>query len=245
MASLEYYYSPTSHWSRIVSLCLAEKGLRPERHFIDIATNANYAPEYLRINPRGVVPTLVHEGRIVVDSVQICTYLANFGGPEIQGGDLGARWTKRLSGLPMKHMSYQTWIGRGRYPLSRLQEKVSMAWACAAKYPDLKGQYERKGKYFARFLEELHDPVFMATVHDTLRRALAELAAHLANRDFIVGESWSKADACASAVLVRLEELGALPRLTADRGALDAYVGRLQARPSFTAVFREDPVLVQ
>ncbi len=49
--------------SRRVRLCLAEKGLVYEGHVVDMAALEHHSPEYLNINPLGVIPTLVHDGR--------------------------------------------------------------------------------------------------------------------------------------------------------------------------------------
>src|SRR5690606_6429740 len=35
------------------------------------------APEFLRINPMGKVPTVVHRGMVVTETAAICTYLAD------------------------------------------------------------------------------------------------------------------------------------------------------------------------
>ena len=61
--SVELYYFPWSHWSRVVSLALAEKGLfeRATRRVVDIRHNLNFSPDYLRINPNvssALPPTL-------------------------------------------------------------------------------------------------------------------------------------------------------------------------------------------
>jgi hypothetical protein len=45
-----------------VRLCLAEKGLSWETRFIDLIKLDHMTPQYLELNPNGVVPTLVHDG---------------------------------------------------------------------------------------------------------------------------------------------------------------------------------------
>src|ERR1700724_242452 len=61
--------------SRRVRLCLEEKGLAYESHVVDMANMEHHSPEYLKINPLGVIPTLVHEGRPLHESGTICEYL--------------------------------------------------------------------------------------------------------------------------------------------------------------------------
>jgi hypothetical protein len=42
---------------------------------VDLARNEQYDPDYLKLNPAGVVPTLVHNGEPVLKSTLICEYL--------------------------------------------------------------------------------------------------------------------------------------------------------------------------
>jgi glutathione S-transferase len=56
-------------------LCLAEKGLDYESKLVNLATNEHLTPEYLELNPNGVVPTLIHDGEVITDSGVICEYL--------------------------------------------------------------------------------------------------------------------------------------------------------------------------
>ena len=50
-----------------VFLTLIEKGLCWELEYIDLFKNEQYRPEYLKLNPKGVVPTLIHEGHTIVE----------------------------------------------------------------------------------------------------------------------------------------------------------------------------------
>ena len=53
---------------------LAEKGLEWKSHLM--ALNGDQLdPAYLKLNPNGVVPTLVHDGNVIVESTVIMHYL--------------------------------------------------------------------------------------------------------------------------------------------------------------------------
>jgi glutathione S-transferase len=58
-----------------VRLCLEEKGLAYDGHVVDMAKLEHHSPEYLKINPLGVIPTLIHDGRPLHESGTICEYL--------------------------------------------------------------------------------------------------------------------------------------------------------------------------
>jgi glutathione S-transferase len=58
-----------------VFLTLIEKGLPWTSEYIDLFNNEQYRPEYLKLNPKGVVPTLIHDGHAIIESTLICEYL--------------------------------------------------------------------------------------------------------------------------------------------------------------------------
>jgi len=72
---LELYHANHSTCSQKVRLCMAEKGLSFTGHLINLATKEQLDPAYLKINPNGVVPSLVHDGLTIIDSSVICEYL--------------------------------------------------------------------------------------------------------------------------------------------------------------------------
>ncbi len=74
---LELYHFDRSTAAQKVRLSLAEKGLEWESHHIETRLDKRdqHDPEYLKINPRGVVPTLVHDGKVIRESNVILEYL--------------------------------------------------------------------------------------------------------------------------------------------------------------------------
>ena len=70
------YNAAHSTCSQKVRICLAEKNLPFEDIKLDLGRAKDHLkPEYLKINPNGVVPTLVDDGNIIIDSSVICEYL--------------------------------------------------------------------------------------------------------------------------------------------------------------------------
>ena len=74
-AMLELYQFPESTCSQKVRICLGEKGLEWVERRLDWRKRKHLTPEYLALNPNWVVPTLVHDGRSVIDSNVIMQYL--------------------------------------------------------------------------------------------------------------------------------------------------------------------------
>ncbi len=58
-----------------VRITMREKRLAWESVEVNLFRNEQYDPEYLKLNPKGVVPTIVHDGRVVIESTLICEYL--------------------------------------------------------------------------------------------------------------------------------------------------------------------------
>jgi glutathione S-transferase len=69
------YNAPPSTCSQRVRFVLNAKRLPFEEKKLDLLAGDQLKPEYLALNPNGVVPTLVHEGAVVTDSSVIIEYL--------------------------------------------------------------------------------------------------------------------------------------------------------------------------
>lgn len=72
---LELYHAGLTACSKKVRLCLKEKGLEYVSHFVDLGKFAQHDPNYLKLNPNGLVPTLVHDGAAIIESSVINEYL--------------------------------------------------------------------------------------------------------------------------------------------------------------------------
>ncbi len=64
-----------SSCSQKLRIFLNLKGIPWESHILDLHGNENFRPWFLGINPRGLVPVLVHDGAVHIESNDIITYL--------------------------------------------------------------------------------------------------------------------------------------------------------------------------
>ena len=64
-----------SSCSQKLRIFLNLKGIKWELHLVDLFTNENFTPWFLGINPRGLVPVLVHDGAVHIESNDIIQYL--------------------------------------------------------------------------------------------------------------------------------------------------------------------------
>jgi len=77
-------------------LALAEKGVDFDSHYLDLLNFDQHAPEYLAINPNGIIPAMVHGERVLVESTAIMEYIdAAFEGPALTPAEPGERWQMR------------------------------------------------------------------------------------------------------------------------------------------------------
>lgn len=72
---LHLYHAHRSVCSARVRLALEEKGLAWESHHINLKGRENISEEYFGINSKGLVPTLIDDGVVVVESNDILRYL--------------------------------------------------------------------------------------------------------------------------------------------------------------------------
>ena len=71
---LELYHNINSVCAQKVRIALKEKRLEPKDHILTLRGD-QYEPAYLRLNPNGVVPTLIHDGEPITESSLILYYI--------------------------------------------------------------------------------------------------------------------------------------------------------------------------
>jgi glutathione S-transferase len=75
MAMLVLYHASHSTCSQKVRMVLHEKSVAFDEVRIDLGKKQQLEPDYLALNPNGVVPTLVDDGMPIIESSVICEYL--------------------------------------------------------------------------------------------------------------------------------------------------------------------------
>ena len=71
---LEHYHNINSVCAQKVRIALKEKGLEVKEHLLTLRGD-QHDPAYRKLNPNGVVPTLVHDGKPIIESSLILYYL--------------------------------------------------------------------------------------------------------------------------------------------------------------------------
>ncbi len=72
---LELYHAEPVANSMKPLICLKEKGLDFVSHYVDLRRFEQHEPEFVKLNPNGQVPVLVHDGVVITESTVINEYL--------------------------------------------------------------------------------------------------------------------------------------------------------------------------
>lgn len=148
---LELYHAEPGANSLKSMLCLQEKQLEFVSHYVNLAEFEQHDPEFVKINPNGQVPVLVHDGAVICESTLINEYLEDvFPEPSLRPRDPVKRahmrvWTKfvdeyfcpalsllgwqRIIKPMVEHLSAEEFEAKiARIPLQEQQDK----WRTAA-----------------------------------------------------------------------------------------------------------------
>jgi glutathione S-transferase len=232
---LELYHNDMSVCSAKVRLVLAEKNLDAKLHHLNLRKGDQLAPDYLKLNPNGVVPTLIHDGRPVIESTVIAEYLDEaFPAPALRPADLADRAAMRnLANIPDQGLhaacgTISTAVAFRHQFLALSPEELKRN---IEETPD-PARRERKRLGIEKGMEAPFVP-------DTLRtydRALARMEARLAHgKAWLMGEQYTLADAGLTPYVTRLAHLH-FDGMWAKRPRLAAWYERIQARPNYRAI---------
>jgi glutathione S-transferase len=234
---IELYHFGFSTCSQKVRLVLAEKNLDFDSHEVNLIAGGQHAPAYLKLNPKHVVPTLVHDGRVLVESSLIIAYLDDaFPEPPLRPADaLGryavARWIKRVDDELHPAAPIVTFAIGPRNILR--QQPKELREANLAAIPDPAARATRRS-----VIEHgVAAPEFAGAL-GVFIDALDELEAELAGQGWLSGARFGLADATLLPYVLRLEHLAMDPLLDREaRPRVADWLARVKALPSYaTAV---------
>lgn len=205
---LKLYHNDMSTCSQKVRFLLAEKGVEWEGVELDLRGGDQQRPDFLKINPKGLVPALDHDGNIVVESNIIIEYLNDvYPEPPLLPADPAGRakarwWMKKLDdGMHL--------------------EVAVLSFAIAFRHQLIKtcGSDEALEKHFAGIIDPyiqevqrqvvpqgVDSPRFVQAVQQ-YEKLLSEMNEALASHQWLVGDSLSLADIAYSPYVTRLDHL--------------------------------------
>ena len=234
---LTLYHQWSSVCSQKVRFVLAEKGLAWESRHVDLFKFENWEPDYIKLNPRGVVPTLDHDGRVVVDSNIIVEYLedayaeAPLRPDDAHGRAIMRHWMKMADDIAHPSVVQASYNLRHLPRFSKLSEEELVAIAARHPDPDLRKQWLRKFKDGVSADEE-------GASYDRLERLVQRMEEGLAQGPWLAGADLTLADIALAPYVNRIEVL-AHPEVLAPgaRPRLAAWWERIQERPAYIEAF--------
>lgn len=237
MLTLHNYWS--SVCSQKVRLCLAEKGLPYENRHVNLFEFEHWTPEYLKLNPKAVVPVLDHDGRIVIESNVILEYLEDdFPQLRLRPGDPYARSQMRLwifNSEEIAHVNVNTASYNPRHA-ARHQAKGHTREdlrriAARCPNPILRNRLLNRVEYGVS--EQQEDEAYQA-----LDFLLDQMEGVLARGPWIAGAEYSLADIAMAPYINRIEVLKRPEMVQASRRPrLAQWWQRIRERPAFNEAF--------
>ena len=230
---LALYHNPISSCSQKVRMALAEKKLEFDSREIDLIGGAQHDPEYVKLNPNHVVPTLIHDDRVLIESTLINEYLEDaFPERSLVPAEPAGRhamrlWTKRIDGQVHPSAGVIT-FGIGTRPMI-LQRPPDEIEESIQAIPDPARRAARRS-----VIELGIKAPEMRSAVRAFASMLDDMNAALEDRDYLLGNDFSLADACVLPYVLRLDHLAMTP-LIAARPRAAAWFERVKARGSYEA----------
>lgn len=234
---LELHHNAFSSCSQKVRIVLGEKRLDWKSHPVDLQSGEQHDPAYVALNPNHVVPTLVHDGRVLIESTLINEYLDDaFPEPPMRPADAGERHAMRLFVKQIDERVHPAagvltyGIATRPMVLGLPPERREAAWS---QIPDPARRAARKSVIdHGVAAPEMRDAV--AAFIGLLDRMQAKLE----GRAWICGDRFGLADACALPYVLRLEHL-ALGDLIEARPRVAKWFAGIQALDSYPAMISD------
>lgn len=229
------YHNNMSTCAQKVRYVLAEKGLEWESVELNLRKGDQHTERYLKLNPAGVVPTLVNDDATIVESGVICEYLEDLVPeprlrPETADRIAAMRlWIKCVD--EVIHAQAGVVSTAIAFRFQHLANGEDAARARIQAVPDERKRARMRSLIF----EGIDSPLFAGGVR-TFAEMLRRMETALEGTAFLAAGTRTIADAVCLPYVVRLEHLqmaglwDGLPRVA-------AWYGRMREAPSFAAAF--------
>ncbi len=229
---IELYHNGMSTCSQKVRITLAEKGQEFTSHHFNLRAGDQHEPDYLKLNPNGVVPTIIHDGRVVYESAVIDEYLDDvFPNPSLRPAD------------PWERARMRIWVKQLDEGLHAASATIS---ACIAfRYQFMEGKTPEQLKKTldgyvdpakrSRMTENVMKGVDSSFFRPAIKRVakmLDDMQASLSQGDWLAGSSYSLADVAFTPYVTRVSHLQQDWMIEARPRVAD-WLARIRARPSY------------
>jgi glutathione S-transferase len=226
---LEHYHNINSVCAQKVRIALNEKRLDAKEHLLTLRGD-QHDPAYRKLNPNGVVPTLVHDGKPIVESSLILYYLDEaFPNPPLMPREPLLRQRVRLFNKLIDEYVHNacmilTFATAFRPNFVKMPRE---AWLAEVNKTPLK----RRAEYKRSVIEHGLDSEFVSDAIAHHEKLLSWMDASLQTGSYLAGDSFSNADCAVVPYVLRLELLK-LGGMYERYPAVADWWGRMRDRPS-------------
>lgn len=237
---LELYHHGSSVCAAKVRFVLEEKGIEWQGHYVDVLKGEQFAPDYLKINPKALVPALVHDGNIVVESTLICEYLDEvFADKPLKPASALEKvkmrmWTKAVDEVVHPICGEITFAACHRHIVRRLPAAELKKFLESTPAQSVTEHWHERKK-------ELVTLGFDAVGIDSKFRIydsyLQKMEDALATQKWLAGDSFSLADIGMAPYVNRLAMLSMSGMWAESRPHVARWFDAIQRRPSFHSAF--------
>ena len=232
---LDLYHNNISVCAQKVRIVLAEKDVPWTNRHLSLAKGEHLTPAFKALNPRGVVPVIVHDGHTIVESSVICSYLDEvFPDPPLSPRNPVDRALMRLwCKLPddILHMACAT----VSFAISFGQQLKAQAGAGLEerlmKMPDP----ARRDRQRALIEKGIETPFFRDHIK-VFDKAIADMEAQLGKTKWLACDAYTLADAEITPYIERMDRLGLSGLWAPERPRVADWFARIKARPSYKAI---------
>lgn len=238
---LELYHHGSSACAAKVRFALAEKRLSWTGHYVDILAGEQFKPQFLALNPKAVVPVLVHDGEIIRESTVICEYAEEtFPENPIYPSSPVERarvrlWTKAVDEELHPACSAITYVVSHRHTILRsgiksFEDFLSHGASEGISVRALKWQYIQQGLATPGAEDKIR-------LYDAYLHKMEET---LATQDWLAARTFSMADIAMAPYVNRLAALAMQGMWTGGRlPRVESWFELVRQRPSFQSGFTE------
>ncbi len=239
---LVLYHGMASTCSKKVRLALYEKAVKFESRLLDLQKFEQHTPEYLALNPNGVVPTLVHGGRPVIESSVIIEYIeAAFPQTPLAPADPFAQaqmrlWLKFSDNVAYNAVYAPTWTILSKRAGDQLSEGNLQNVLDRIPSKERRDRWETVAR--EGFSEKELDDAYAKMI-----QSLDKIEAAVAHMPWLLGEDYSLADIAMIPFIDRIRNLRPEYLDIARYPGVNRWEQALRARPAFDKAFnfRDDP----
>ena len=204
---LTLYHAGSSVCSQKARLALAEKGVEYHSRNLDMTKGEHRTPEYLALNPSGVVPTLeTDDGAVIRESSVIIEYVDGLKGPSMMPKAEQALWDTRMWLIrcieihaAINSLSFATAI-RAQI-LGAMPPEGVEAWLAAI--PNAETREKRRD-----LLKHGATSAYVSGAVHVLDGVFRDMSTALERRPWLMGTDYSLADCALTAYVDRVRRLG-------------------------------------